>query len=129
MPKEDRHQMSEPVAWPVAMRFGTVLLACVLLALKSGHSLPPFAANLCQLFGLCGLAFYFCLELVAYHRDQNRALLLRYSAERRLSREPFLGQDRVNGVAAKTVDVRAMAQSQATFSFPIGHGDESLGCR
>jgi hypothetical protein len=39
------------------------------------------------MFGLCGLAFYLCLELVAYHRDRNRSRLLQWSAERRLGEQ------------------------------------------
>ena len=66
-------------------RFGIVLLACILFGLGWGNSLAPSVAGDCRMFALCGLAFYFCLQLVAYHRDQSRATLSKYAAERRLS--------------------------------------------
>lgn len=66
-------------------RFTIVILACVLFGLGWGHSLDPRIAGVCKMFALCGFAFYFCLELVAYQRDQHRAKLLRWSAERRLA--------------------------------------------
>lgn len=74
-------------------RFGIIILACILFGLGWGHSLTPQLAGVCQMFGLCGLAFYFCLELVAYYRDQSRTALVRYSAERRLSRVASLQPD------------------------------------
>lgn len=73
-----------------AFRFGIIVLACILFGLGWGHSLTPQMAGVCMMFGLCGLAFYFSLELVAYYRDQNRATLLRYYAEQRLSKERSL---------------------------------------
>ena len=65
-----------------AFRFTIVILACILFGLGWGNSLDTDIAGVCKMFGLCGFAFYFCLELVAYHRDQHRAKLLRWSAER-----------------------------------------------
>lgn len=65
-------------------RFFIVILACALLGLGWGNSLDGTTAGICKMFGLCGLAFYLCLELVAYHRNRNRARLLQWSAERRL---------------------------------------------
>lgn len=67
-----------------AFRFTIIILACVLFGLGWGNSLDATMAGICKMFGLCGFAFYFCLELVAYHRDQYRAKLVRWSAERRL---------------------------------------------
>jgi DNA-binding response OmpR family regulator len=67
-------------------RFGIIILACILFGLGWGHSLTPQVAGVCQMIGLCGLGFYFCLDLVSYYRDQSRTALIRYSAERRLSR-------------------------------------------
>lgn len=68
-------------------RFGIVIVACLLFGLGWGQSLTPQMALNCKMFALCGLAFYFCLELVAYYREQNRAAIMRYAAERRLYRE------------------------------------------
>lgn len=55
----------------VVLRFGTFLLACVLLALHWGRSLSQELADICQLIGLCGLAFYFALEAVADQRARQ----------------------------------------------------------
>jgi hypothetical protein len=55
----------------VTLRFGTLLLACVLLSLNWGRSLSQDVANMCQVFGVCGLAFYFSLELVADQRAKQ----------------------------------------------------------
>ena len=55
----------------VVLRFGTLLLACVLLALNWGRALSQDVANMCQLFGVCGLAFYLSLELVADQRAKQ----------------------------------------------------------
>lgn len=55
-----------------AFRFLIIVLACVLLGLGWGNSLDPSMAGICKMFGLCGLAFYFCLVLVAYQRDLSR---------------------------------------------------------
>jgi DNA-binding response OmpR family regulator len=68
-------------------RFSIVILACALLGLGWGNSLDGTTAGICKMFGLCGLAFYLCLELVAYHRDRNRSRLLQWSAERRLGEQ------------------------------------------
>lgn len=62
------HEESPDAVWPVTLRFGSLLLACVLLALHWGRSLSEEVADLCELFGICGLAFYFALELVADQR-------------------------------------------------------------
>lgn len=62
-----------------------MLLACILFGLGWGNSLDSQMAGICKMFGLCGFAFYFCLELVAYHRERHRARLVKWVAERRLS--------------------------------------------
>lgn len=66
-----------------AFRFTIIVLACILFGLGWGNSLDPNIAGICKMFGLCGFAFYFCLELVAYQRNQYRTSLIRWSAERR----------------------------------------------
>jgi CheY-like chemotaxis protein len=68
-------------------RFGIMALACILLSLGWGHSLDGPTAGICKMFGLCGLAFFFCLELVAYQRAQSRAKVLRCSVEQRLAQQ------------------------------------------
>jgi hypothetical protein len=55
----------------VTLRFGSLLLACLLLALNGGRSLSSDVANMCQFFGICGLAFYFSLELAAGQRAKQ----------------------------------------------------------
>jgi len=70
-----------------AFRFTIIVLAGILFGLGWGNSLDTNVAGICKMFGLCGFAFYFCLELVAYHREQHRAKLLRWSAERRLGEQ------------------------------------------
>lgn len=70
-----------------AFRFTIIILACILFGMGWGNSLDATMAGICRMFGLCGFAFYFCLELVAYHRDQNRSRVLRWSAERRLEEQ------------------------------------------
>ena len=65
------HENSAYDPGQVMLRFGTLLLACVLLALNWGRSLSPDVANMCQLFGICGLAFYFSLEMVADQRAKQ----------------------------------------------------------
>lgn len=68
-------------------RFGIMILACMLLSLGWGRSLDGPTAGICKMFGLCGLAFFFCLELVAYHRAESRRKVLRYSIEQRLAQQ------------------------------------------
>lgn len=70
-----------------AFRFSIIILACILFGMGWGNSLDASMAGVCKMFGLCGFAFYFCLELVAYHRTQHRAKLLQWSAERRLAEQ------------------------------------------
>ncbi len=70
--------------WTVIFRFNTMILATVLVVMSYSSSLPPNIARLCHLFGFCGWAFYFCLELVADQRAQRRAVASRKNAERRL---------------------------------------------
>ncbi len=65
-----------------AFRFTIMILAGILFGLGWGNSLDSDIAGVCKMFGLCGFAFYFCLELVAYHRDQHRSKLLRWSTGR-----------------------------------------------
>ena len=64
------HQNKEFADSPfqVTLRFGTFLLACVLWMFQFRHGLPQAVASVCQLFSLCGMAFYFSLELVASQR-------------------------------------------------------------
>ena len=57
-----KHKESTDAPFQVTLRFGTFLLACLLWEFQGVHDLPPEVASLCQLFGLCGMAFYFCLE-------------------------------------------------------------------
>lgn len=71
MPLSNSHSESAGAVRNVMFRFISLLLSCVLLALNMGRSLSHEVANLCQLFGLCGMAFYFCLELVADQRARN----------------------------------------------------------
>lgn len=71
MPMALSQQESARAPMQVMLRFGTFLLACVLLALYWGRSLPHGVAEMCQLFGLCGLAFYFVLEAVADQRARK----------------------------------------------------------
>lgn len=80
-----RNEPADNLPWSVTLRFGNVLLACVLLALSAGASMTPQIANLCYLFGLSGMAFYFCLELVAEHRAGKCLRTNASSAEHRLS--------------------------------------------
>jgi CheY-like chemotaxis protein len=68
-------------------RLGIMVLACILFSLGWGHSLDGPTAGICKMFGLCGLAFFFCLELVAYQRAQSRAKVLRCSVEQRLAQQ------------------------------------------
>jgi len=81
-----RTATKDDLPFAVTLRFGALLLACVLLALSGGHSLTTNIANVCYLFGLSGLAFYFCLEFTANQRIQSQANAARNSAEQRLSR-------------------------------------------
>ena len=80
-----RNEPADNLPWSVTLRFGNVLLACVLLALSAGASLTPQIANLCYLFGLSGMAFYFCLELAAEHRAWKCLRANASSAEQRLA--------------------------------------------
>ena len=80
-----RNEPADNLPWSVTLRFGNVLLACVLLALSAGASLTPQIANLCSLFGLCGMAFYFCLELAAEYRAGRCLRATASSAEQRLA--------------------------------------------
>ena len=81
-----RNEATDNLPWSVTLRFGTVLLACVLLAMSAGASLTSQIANLCYLFGLSGMGFYFCLELVAEHRAGKWLRANSSSAEHRLTR-------------------------------------------
>ena len=92
-----------------AFRFAIVILACILFGLGWGHSLTPQMAGICKMFGLCGLAFYFSLELVAYYRDQNRATLSRYSAEQRLLKERSLHAESTQAPVDDVPHHRALA--------------------
>jgi CheY-like chemotaxis protein len=74
-------------------RFAIVILACLLLGMGWGTSLTSELAGVCAMFGKCGLAFFFCLELVAYYRDRWRASLVRRGVERRLvDQQPLLSE-------------------------------------
>lgn len=84
-----RHKEPADAPFPVMFRFGTLLLACVLLALNGGHSLSQAVASLCQIFGLCGLAFYFCLELAADKRVRQETETDVNHREKRLSRRLY----------------------------------------
>jgi hypothetical protein len=74
------------MTWQAAMRFSMVVMSALLFGMHYGQSLPPEIGELCRLFALSGLAFYFSLELVADQRAQRRANLARDTAERKLSR-------------------------------------------
>ncbi len=80
-----QNELGENVPWSVTLRFGNVLLACVLLALSAGASLTPQITKLCYLFGLSGMAFYFGLELVVEYRAGRCLRATASSAEPRLS--------------------------------------------
>ena len=71
MPLDRCRNESDDSACNVMLRFGSMLLTCVLLALNWGANLPPEIASLCQTFGMCGMAFYFSLELVADQRARQ----------------------------------------------------------
>lgn len=85
MSVSSRSDGSDSLSWSVIMRFGTVLMACVLLAASAGQSLTVNMANVCYSFGMLGLASYFCLELVADQRERQQAKRCSHDAERRLS--------------------------------------------
>ncbi|MFM9964612.1 MAG: hypothetical protein ACKV2Q_25695 [Planctomycetaceae bacterium] len=71
MNRKTRHDSADHLPWSVTLRFGSVLLGCVLLAMSAGATLTPQIAKLCYLFGLNGIAFYFCLELAADYRTKH----------------------------------------------------------
>lgn len=83
MSQPSRNEAADNLPWSVTLRFGNVLLACVLLALSAGVPLTPQVAHLCHLFALSGMAFYFCLELAAERRAGKRLRANASSAERR----------------------------------------------
>jgi DNA-binding response OmpR family regulator len=53
-------------------RFCILTTACILLGLSMGNSQNEHWSSICSMFGLSGLASFFCLELVAYYREQCR---------------------------------------------------------
>lgn len=81
-----RNDSADHLPWSVTLRFGSVLLACVLLAMSAGASLTPQISKLCYLFGLNGIAFYFCLELAADYRTKRWMSDSSRFAEQRLAR-------------------------------------------
>ncbi|MBC7815837.1 MAG: hypothetical protein IAG10_02940 [Planctomycetaceae bacterium] len=121
-----RNNAADNLPWPVTMRFGNVLLSCVLLALSAGHSLPPHIAGLCYLFGLSGLAFYFCLELVANRRSQQRSQAASAVAAERLTRrlraeKAVAVPDRDTTSAEHTTgDIESAMDSKADFDVYVG---------
>lgn len=86
MSVSSRSDESNSLSWSVTMRFGTVLMACVLLAASAGQSLTVDMANVCYSFGMLGLTSYFCLELVADQRGRRQVTRCSHDAERQLSR-------------------------------------------
>ena len=88
MPGSSRNEASGNLPWSVTMRFGTVMVACVLLALSGGQSLTPRVALLCYLSGLVGMACYFCSELVADQHSCKQAAESCQANADRLARRP-----------------------------------------
>lgn len=121
-----RNEPAENLPWSVTLRFGNVLLACVLLALSAGASLTPQVANLCYLFGLTGMAFYFCLELAAEHRAGKWLRANAISAEQRLAcrLRAENHSTKLNAHVLSTEDtvsnIESAMDSQADFSAFIG---------
>lgn len=76
---------ADNLTWSDTMRFGAMILACVLLAASVGQSLTPQMAQVCYLFGMTGQACCFCLELVADHRRRRHTKASLQVAENRLS--------------------------------------------
>lgn len=93
-------------------RFTIVLLACIVFSLGWGSLLAPNIAGVCRMFGLCGLAFYFALELVAYYRIQHRARLFRCSAERRLANQSEVRREFADATDLSDRLARAVSHSR-----------------
>ena len=77
----------ENMTWQAMMRFSMVVLSSLLFGMYCGQSVPPEIGELCRLFALSGMAFYFSLEMVADRRTHRRVLVAQYLAERKLTRQ------------------------------------------
>ena len=77
---------TEHMTWQAAVRFSMVVMSSLLFGMHYGQSLPAEFGELCRLFALSGLAFYFSLELVADQRAQKHTNLSQRVAEWKLSR-------------------------------------------
>ncbi len=120
-----RNDIAENLPWPVTMRFGTVLLSCVLLAMSCGPELTAAMAKHCYLCGLCGLAFYFSLEFVAQQRAHSQARAAARAAEKRLSRrmqtQKLIDEfHRDSAVAEVLGDIESAMDSKADFETYVG---------
>ena len=121
-----RNEPADNLPWSVTLRFGNVLLACVLLALSAGASLTPQITNLCYLFGLSGMAFYFCLELAAEHRAGRSLRANASSAEHRLAcrlrAENHAGRPNAHIQSKEDTagNIESAMDSQADFSMYLG---------
>ncbi len=78
---------TENMTWQAMMRFSMVVLSSLLFGMYCGQSVPPEIGELCRLFALSGMAFYFSLEMVADRRLHRRVLISQYLAERKLMRK------------------------------------------
>lgn len=85
MKLSNRLNGTENITWQAAMRFSMVVLSALLFGMHFGQSLPPEFGELCRTWALCGLVFYFSLELVADQRAQRRTLVWQRTAERTLA--------------------------------------------
>ena len=120
-----RNDIADNLPWPVTMRFGTVLLSCVLLAMSCGPELTAAMAKHCYLCGLSGMAFYFSLEFVAQQRAHLQARAAARSAEKRLSRR-MQTQKRIeechrdSSAAEVRGDIESAMDSKADFETYVG---------
>lgn len=126
MNRKPRNDSADHLPWSVTLRFGSVLLACVLLAMSVGATLTPQIANLCYLFGLNGIAFYFCLELAADYRTKKWRNDSSRFAEHRLSRR-LDAESRAAQLNAHTLPteqstgrIESAIDSQADFAVYLG---------
>ena len=126
MNRSTGNDIADNLPWPVTMRFGTVLLSCVLLALSCGPELTAAMAKHCYLCGLFGFACYFSLEFVAHQRCQAHARSASRSSERRLARRMRLEQAVAASQQASashqqpTGEIESAMDSQADFDVFVG---------
>lgn len=106
---------TENMTWQAMMRFSMVVMSSLLFGMYCGQSVPPEIGELCRLFALSGMAFYFSLEMVADRRIHRRVLVLQSVAERKLTRQLHC-EDKLAAAtkatkAAASKDTRAAEQS------------------